>query len=124
MCRSQTVKSGMRTDKIVKKEKNRNKIVGGIERRKSLFGFIPCFELLVKAFDQVVGDIVTELWTRIWFHIQHCFYRNFVGTVTVGHDGSGFAKVLNGIKQGRSLRTIPVFGKMKAKDKTCFAVHN
>ncbi len=60
MCRSQTVKSGMRTDKIVKKEKNRNKIVGRIERRKSLFGFIPCFELLVKTFDQVVGDIVTE----------------------------------------------------------------
>ena len=84
----------MRTDKIVKKEKNRDKIVGGIERRKSLFGFIPCFELLVKAFDQVVGDVVTEAADTDMFDVQHCFYRNFVGTVTVGHDGSGFAKVL------------------------------
>ena len=80
--------------------------------------------MLVKAFDQVVGDIVTEAVDTDMFDVQHCFYRNFVGTVTVGYNGSGFAKVLNGIKQGKSLRTIPVFGKMKAEDKTCFAVHN
>jgi hypothetical protein len=75
LCRGQTVKSGMRADKIVKEEKNRDKIVGGIERGKSLFGFVPRLELLVKAFDQVVGNIIAEALDPDMFHAKHCFYR-------------------------------------------------
>jgi hypothetical protein len=97
LCRGQTVKSGMRADKIVKEEKNRDKIVGGIERGKSLFGFVPRLELLVKAFDQVVGNIIAEALDPDMFHAKHCFYRNFVSTVAVGDDGSGFTEMFNGI---------------------------
>ena len=98
MRRSQTVKSGMRADKVVKEEKNRDEIVGGIKRHKPLFSFIPCFKLLIKAFDQVVGDVVAEALDTDVLDSQHCFYGDFVSAVTVGDDGSGLAKMFDGIQ--------------------------
>ena len=55
----------MGADKIVEEEKKRDEVVGGIERSESLLGFVPGFELLVKAFDEVVRVSSRKLWTRI-----------------------------------------------------------
>ncbi len=50
----------MRPDKIEKEDKHRNHIVGTFERAKSLFGSVPGFELMIKAFDKIVTDIIFE----------------------------------------------------------------
>ena len=114
----------MRANEIVKEEKDRDKVVGGIERGKSLFGFVPCLELFVKAFDQVVGDVVAEALDADMFNSQHGFNGDFVSAVAVGNDGSGLAEMLDGIQQGKSLRAVPVPGKMETKGKAGFTVHN
>jgi hypothetical protein len=72
--------------------------LSGIERGKSLFGFVPCLELFVKAFDQVVGDVVAEALDADMPDSQYCFYRNFIGAVAVGDNSCWFAEMFNGIQ--------------------------
>lgn len=88
----------MRADEIVKEEKNRDEIVGRVKRRKPLFGFVLCRELLVEAFDKVVGNIVEEALNADMLDCQHRFHWNSVSAVAVGDDGFGFAKMLDGIQ--------------------------
>ena len=47
-------------NKVEEKDKHADKIVGGLERRKTLFSFVPCLKLLVKTFNQVIGNIIFE----------------------------------------------------------------
>jgi len=96
--RSQSVKSGMWANEIVEKEKNRNEIIGRIERRKPLFGFVPCFKLSVKAFDQVGGDVVVKAPDADMLDSQYGLNRNFISTVTASDDGSGFTEMFDGIQ--------------------------
>ena len=50
----------MGTDKVVEEDEHGNEVVGGSKRRKALLGFVPCLELLVKALNEVVGDVIVE----------------------------------------------------------------
>ena len=50
----------MRADKVVEKDEHGNEVVGASKRRKTLLGLVPSLELLVKALDEVVGDIIAE----------------------------------------------------------------
>ena len=79
----------MGADEIVEEEKKRDEIVGGIERSEPLLGFVPGFELLVKAFDEVVGDVVLKAPDPDMSDAQHGFHRSFVGVVAIGDNGSG-----------------------------------
>ena len=49
----------MRTDKV-EEYKHGNKVVGGLERRKALFGLVPRLKLRVEAFDEIVGNVIPE----------------------------------------------------------------
>ena len=57
----------MRADEVVEEDKHGNEVVGRSKRGKALLGLVPCFELLVEALNEVVGDVVVELSTRICF---------------------------------------------------------
>ncbi len=88
----------MGTDEIVEEKEKRDEVVGGIERSEPLFSFVPGFELLVKAFDQIVGNVVAETLNPDMSDAQDGFHRDFVGAVTVGDNGPGLAEMLDGIQ--------------------------
>ena len=50
----------MRAHKVIEEDEHGNEVVGRLKRVKALFGLVPRFELFVKGFDQVVGDVVFE----------------------------------------------------------------
>ena len=50
----------MRADEVVEKDEHGNEVVGRSKRGKALLGFVPSLELFVKAFDQIVGNIVLK----------------------------------------------------------------
>ena len=50
------VQSGMRTNKV----KDGDQVISALKGRKALLGFVPSLELFVKAFDQIVGNIVLK----------------------------------------------------------------
>ena len=89
----------MGADEIVEEKEKRDEVVGGIERSEPLFGFVPGFELLVKAFDEVVRDIVLKALNPDMPDAQRSFHRDLVGAVAVGDDSSGFAQMFDGVEQ-------------------------
>ena len=77
----------MRADEVVEEEKHGNQVVGRSKGCKPLFRFVPGLELLVKALDEVVGDVVPEaLHADVSDPIQS-FDRNAVGRITVADNG-------------------------------------
>ena len=50
----------MRADEVVEKDEHGNEVVGRRKGRKALFGLVPGLELLVEAFNEVVGNVVVE----------------------------------------------------------------
>jgi len=48
----------MRTNKVKEKNKHGNQVISRIKGRKALFSFIPSFELLVKALNKIVRNII------------------------------------------------------------------
>ena len=68
----------MGADEIVEEEKKRDEIVGGIERSEPLLCFVPGSELLVKAFDEVVRDVVAEALDPDMSDAQHGLHEDFV----------------------------------------------
>ena len=85
----------MWADEIVEEKEKRDEVVGGIERSEPLFGFVPCLELLVKAFDEVVGDVVLKTPDTDMPDSKYGFHGDFVGAVAVGDDGSGLAQTFD-----------------------------
>ena len=124
LSRSKAVQGGVRADKVVKEDKHGNEVVGRSKGRKALLGLVPSLELLVKAFDEIVGNIIAEaLHTDMLYPIQR-LDRHLIGEVTVTHNSFGCSQRLHGIQYGESLRTVSVAVKMKAEDKAGFAVQN
>ena len=60
LSRSKTIQGGVRADEVVKEDEHGNKVVGGSKRGKALLGLVPSLELLVKALNEVVGNIIVE----------------------------------------------------------------
>lgn len=74
----------MRADKVEEKEEHRDEIVCGLERVKALFGLVPRLELFVKAFDQVVGNVVSKaLNPDVLYAFKQRLHRHLVSAVTV-----------------------------------------
>lgn len=118
------VQGGMRADKVMKKHKHGNEVVGRCKRGKSLFGLVPRLELLVETLDEVVGNVITKALYADVLHIAKRLDRDFVGAVTVGDDRLWFSQIFNRIKQRKSLRAVPVRREMEPKHKAGFSVHN
>ena len=81
----------MRAYKVEKENKHANKIVGRLKGSKALFCLVPCLELLIKAFDEVVGDGILKALHLDVFDTQHRLNRYFVGAISIGDDGLGFS---------------------------------
>jgi len=50
----------MWADEVVEEDEHGNEVVGRSKRGKALLGFVPCLKLLVKALNEVVGNVVVE----------------------------------------------------------------
>ena len=57
-CKS--IQSHVRTDEVEEKYESRNHVVGSIKVTKPILRFVPSLELLVKALNEVVGNIILE----------------------------------------------------------------
>ena len=82
-----------------------DQVISALKGRKALLGFVPSLELFVKAFDQIVGNIVLKaLNAYVPGTVKNRLDRNIVGRITVGNNRSGRAE-LNGFAEQRdSLR--------------------
>ena len=77
----------MRAYEVVEKDEHGNEVVGGSKRGKSLLGFVPCLELLVKTFNEVVGNVVVEALHADVLNPTQRLDRHPVGKVTVADNG-------------------------------------
>lgn len=114
----------MRADEVVEKDEHGNEVVGRRKGRKALFGLVPGLELLVEAFNEVVGNVVVEtLHTDMLNPIQR-LDRHLIGKVTVAHNSAGRAQILYRFQYGKGLWAVPAAVEVEAEDKTGFAVQN
>ena len=114
----------MRANEVVEKDEHGNEVVGGSKRGKSLLGFVPCLELLVKTFNEVVGNVVVETLHTDMLDSMQRFERHLVGKIAVAHNGLRSPHRLHGFQYGKSLWAVPAAIQMEAEDKACFAVQN
>jgi len=61
---------------ILNPNSNGNKIIGGSKGRKTLLGFVPYLKLLVKALDEVIGDIVFDTFNPNMFDVMLNLVKN------------------------------------------------
>lgn len=121
---SKAVQGGVWADEVVEEEEQGNKVVGRSEGRKALFGFVPSLELLVKALDEVVGNVIVEALNADVLYPMQRLNRHLVSGVSFTHNGLGSPHRLHGIEYGESLRTVPVAIQMETEDKAGFTVQN
>jgi len=114
----------MRADKVVEEDKQGNEVVGTSEGRKTLLGFVPCLELLVKALNKVVGNVIAEALNADMADTMDRFNRQFVSGITVADNGVGGTQRLGSFQQRKSLRAVPVAIEMKTEDETGLAVQD
>lgn len=70
----------MRANKVKEKDEQGNQVVGTFKRGETLFGFVPSLELLVKAFDQIVRNVVFKaLNSNVLSTVKNGLNRNLVG---------------------------------------------
>lgn len=70
----------MRANKVKEKDEQGNQVVGTFKRGKPLFGFVPSLELLIKAFDQIVRNVVFKaLNSNVLSAVKNGLNRNLVG---------------------------------------------
>lgn len=77
----------MRADKVVEKDEHGNEVVGASKGRKTLLGLVPSLELLVKALDEVVGDIIAEAFHADVPHPIQGLDGHPVGRVAIADNG-------------------------------------
>ena len=115
----------MGANKVKEKDEQGNQVIGTFKRGKALFGFVPSLELLVKAFNQIVWNIILKALNAYMFcTVKNGLNRNLVGWITVWNNRWRFTK-LNGFAEPRnSLRRISVRGQVKPDNKSCFTVYD
>lgn len=115
----------MRPYKVEEKDKHRNEIIGRGKGRETLFCLIPGFELLIKTFNQVVGDIIFKAFhPNMLCILKKRLDRHFISGIAVRNNGRRLAVLSCLMKYRNSLRGITVWRKMKADYKPGFTVHN
>ena len=114
----------MRADKVVEEDKHRNEVVGRSKGRKALLGLVPSLELLVKALDEVVSNIIVEtLHADVFYPIQR-LDRHLIGKIAVAHNSPRRPHMFHGIQYGESLRTVSMAVQMETENETCLTVQN
>ena len=83
LSRSKVVQGGVRADEVVEEDEHGNEVVGRSKRGKALLGLVPCLELLVKALDEVVGDVIVEALHTDMLNTMQRFNGHLVGKVAV-----------------------------------------
>ena len=115
----------MRANKAEEKDKQGNQAIGTFKREKALFGFVPSPELLVKAFNQIVWNIILEaLNTNVLSTVKSGLNRSLVGWIAVWNNSERFAELNGFAEQRNSLRRVPVRGQVKPDNKACFTVYD
>lgn len=114
----------MGADEVVEEDEHGNEVVGRSEGCKALFRFVPGLELLVKALNEVVGDVVVEALDADVLYPMQRLDRHPVSVVAVGDNGLGLAQRLHGLQDGKGLGTVPVRAEVEAEDEPGFAVQN
>ena len=95
----------MGSDEVEEEHEHGNEIVCGLEGRKTLFRLVPRFELLVEAFNEVVGDFVFEaLDTDVPYIREDGFNRCFVRRVAIRDDGVWFTEAGSSLQHSKGLR--------------------
>ncbi len=87
----------MRANEVIEEDEHGNEIVDARKRGKALFGFVPCLELFVEAFDEVVGDVIAETLHADMANAMERLNRHPVSTITVTDDGLGSPYGLDGL---------------------------
>lgn len=77
----------MGPDEVVEEDEHGNEVVGGSKRGKALFGLVPSLELLVKALDEVVGDVIAEALNADMLNPMQRLNRHLIGKVAVADNG-------------------------------------
>ena len=124
LSRSKVVQGGVRADEVVEEDEHGNEVVGRSKRGKALLGLVPCLELLVKALDEVIGDVIVEALHTDMLNTMQRFNGHLVGKVAVAYNGLRSPHRLHGFQYGKRLRAVPVAIQMEAKNKASLAVQN
>ena len=74
----------MRSDEIEKEYKHHNHRISAFKRVKAVSCLVPIFELLVKGFDNIVGDVIFEAGNSDVRYTKDSLYRYFVSCVSYG----------------------------------------
>lgn len=114
----------MRADKVVEEDEHGNEVVGRSEGCEALLGFVPGLELLVKALNEVVGDVVVEALDADVLHPMQRLNRNAIGRIAVADNGPGLAQGLDSLQDGKGLWAVPVRAEMEPEDEPGFAVQD
>ena len=70
----------MRTDEVEEIDEHGDEIIRRLEGKESLLCFVPRLELLIKAFDEIVRDVVFETLDPDMFHpLKEPLYGRLVG---------------------------------------------
>lgn len=74
----------MRPQEIVKVDKSCNQAIGTIKRTKASARLIPCFQLVIKRFDEVIRNDFMEVFNSDMFRMRKKqFDRLFIGKISV-----------------------------------------
>lgn len=114
----------MGADKVVEKDEHGNEVVGRSKGRKALFGLVPSLELLVKALNEIVGNVIVKALHADMLNSIQCLDRHLIGKIAVADNRLGRSHRFHGFQYGESLRTVSAAVKMKAENKAGFAVQN
>ena len=93
-------------------------------KEKALLGLVLCLELLVKALDEVVGNVIMEALHTDTLNTLQRFNGHLVGKVAIAYNGLRSPHRLHGFQYGKRLRAVPVAIQMEAKNKASLAVQN
>ena len=114
----------MRADEVVEEDEHGNEVVGRSEGRKALLGFVPGLELLVKALNEVVGDVIVEALDADVLNSMQSLDRHTVGRIAVADNGSWLAQEFHSLQDRKGLRAVPVGAEVEAEYESGFAVQN
>jgi len=112
------------TQVVIEEEEDAYQRVGVNETVEAAFSIVPRFESFVKAFDDIVRDVGSEILDADMNGIRETFSdSDIVSVVVIGNDTARRAERLdrgyNGISRGSG-----TVREVKAQDKACFGVDN
>ena len=99
----------MRSDEIVKEYKHHNHRISAFKRVKAVSCLVPIFKLLVKGFDNIVGDVILKAGNSDVRYTKYGLCRYFVSRITISNNSIRFTVLFYTIKQAKGLWRISVW---------------